>query len=299
MAGLKGTVVAAVTPFSPGGAQINFPWIPGHLRFLERNGIGGVLVSGTNGEGPSLSLAERKQLVDMVIANKGNLAVIVGTGCASLVETVELSQYAFRMGADAILVVPPFFFKNLPHRGVIEFYRALFKALPNQKKVMLYNIPSLSGVEISDEVVDALVAEFPRKFLGIKDTSRDIQKTWHYIERYPQLKVFVGSDELATAALQGGAAGCISVIGNAFPDLPVAVYQAVKQRRGKKEIERAQAKLSQVKSLVYNYPSISALKLLVHLRASLPHTYVRPPLAELTQDEANQLQDDLRALLER
>lgn len=299
MAELKGTVVAAVTPFTPGGAEIDFPWIPQHLRFLERSDIDGVLVSGTNGEGPSLALAERKQLADMAIANKGKLAVMLGTGCASLVETIELSQYALRLGADAILVVPPFYFKNLPARGVIEYYRALLRALPNQKKVMLYNIPSLSGVEISDAVVDALAAEFPRQLLGLKDTSGDIEKTWHYVERYPKLKIFVGSDELATAALRGGATGCISVIGNAFPDLVVAAYRAVKERKGKKEMERTQSRLSQAKALVMHYPATSALKLLVHLRASLPHTCVRPPLAELTGEEANQLQDDLRALLEK
>ena len=146
---LKGVIPATITPFTKGGAKVDLEWIPRHLEYLCQRGVDGILPLGTAGEGPSLSLSEKKLVIDKVMETRGHLAVMVGTGCAALPETVEISRYALEKGADAVLVVPPFYFKDIAQPGLREYYRAVFQVLPSDAKVVLYNIPSLSGVEIS------------------------------------------------------------------------------------------------------------------------------------------------------
>ncbi|MFQ5875789.1 MAG: dihydrodipicolinate synthase family protein, partial [Dehalococcoidia bacterium] len=178
---IRGVITATVTPFTRGGEKVDLEWIPQHLDYLRRNGADAVLITGTNGEGPSLSLRERRAIIDTVLAHRQGLGVMVGTGCSALPDTIEVSRYALEQGADAVLVVPPFYFKGLSDVGLIDYYVALFDALPSDGKVALYNIPKLSGVEITDHLVEALLDRYPSRFLGIKDTSGSIEQTRHFI----------------------------------------------------------------------------------------------------------------------
>ncbi len=108
VAEIGGVIVPTVTPFTEGGERVDLGWIPRHLDYLHRNGADAVLITGTNGEGPSLSLRERKAITDTVLAHRSGLGVMVGTGCSALPDTIELSRYALEQGVDAVLVVPPF-----------------------------------------------------------------------------------------------------------------------------------------------------------------------------------------------
>ena len=152
MIALPRVVPAAVTPFSEGGAQVMLDYIPQYLAYIERRGADGVLALGTNGEGLSLSLQERKEIIDAFLTHQGRLFTMFGTGCAALPETIELSRYALERGAGAVMIVPPFYFKDVDERGLISYYSELMGALPPERKVLLYNIPSVSGVEIGDEL---------------------------------------------------------------------------------------------------------------------------------------------------
>ena len=219
MSAVSGVIVASVTPFTEDGEKVDLEWIPQHLDYLERNGADGVLITGTNGEGPSLNIEERKTIVDTVLENRNGLSVMVGTGFSSLPDTIEMSRYAIEQGADAALVVPPFYFKNISGDGLIEYYTTLFDALPPDGKVALYNIPKLSGVEITDGLVDALLDKHPSMFLGIKDTSGSIEQTRHFIDKYPQLLILSGSDIIVAKALESGAKGNVSATANVFPQL--------------------------------------------------------------------------------
>jgi 4-hydroxy-tetrahydrodipicolinate synthase len=280
------TLPATVTPFAQGGERVLLDWIPQHLAWLEQRGADGLLAMGTNGEGPSLTLDERKQIVDVVMQHHGGLVTVFGTGCASLPETIEVSRYALERGADAVLIVPPYYFKGVPGAGLIAYFEAVLGALPAGRKVLLYNIPALSGVEISDELVDAMSERFPERLLGIKDTSGRLERTEEYARRYPQLTVLCGSDHLAAPAYRAGAAGSISGVANAFPDLMSAVWQAHNEGG---DVDAAQERVKQGQGLLRGLPPHSAMKHLLHLMAGLPMTYVRPPLRDLTAEEAEEL----------
>ena len=128
---------ASVTPFVSNTGSVDHAWIPRHLRWMEANGVDGVVPCGTTGEGPSLGVAERMAVIDTVLANRGRLKVIPGTGCAALPEAIALSRYAIERGADAALVLPPFYFKGMSDGGLLAFFRAVCGALPAGGKVLL------------------------------------------------------------------------------------------------------------------------------------------------------------------
>jgi 4-hydroxy-tetrahydrodipicolinate synthase len=292
MASLSGTFPAAVTPFAEGGGRIDLDWIAGHLAYLERRGADGVLSLGTNGEGPSLTLAERKQATDAVLRHKGGLAVMIGSGCAALPDTIEASNYALERGADAVLIVPPFYFKAISPEGLSAYYDAVFAALPSGRRVFLYNIPSFSGVEITTALVDHLLDRFPDKLAGVKDTSGNLETLREFVIRYESLSVFSGADGLAAEGHRLGAAGCISGAGNVFPDLMAAPRKA----HSDEERTEAQAAIDRVRGLVKDYPEPSVMKHLLRIVAGLPQTYVRPPLRDLTPAEAAELERRVKEL---
>lgn len=294
MTNLKGVLVATVTPFTPGGREIDLDWVPRHLDYLRARGADAVAPCGTNGEGPSLNVAEHKAVIDVVLAHRQSLGVIAGTGFASLTDTIEVSRYAVERGADGVLIVPPFYFKSLSLRGLFEYYATVIRALPPEARVLLYNIPKYSGVEITDALVDGLLQAFPKQLYGIKDTSGRPEQSAHYIEKFPALRIYSGGDDLVLSALRFGAAGAVTGVGNVVPHMVKAVRQAYASGG---DAERAQKRLSQVKDIFRRYPEYAALKLAVSLAAGLPRVAVRPPIEELTPEQGAALEKELRPVL--
>jgi 4-hydroxy-tetrahydrodipicolinate synthase len=205
---------------------------------------------------------------------------------------VELSTYALERGADALLIVPPFYFKDISDEGLLAYYESVLAELPAGARVFLYNIPQISGVAISHAVLDGLLQRFPDRLAGLKDTSGHLPTLQGYLQSYPSLAVFTGSDGLVAEGSRLGTVGCISGIANVFPDLMGAPAKA----RSQEEREAAQAAIDRVRDLARPYPSPSVLKHLLRIVAGLPQTYVRPPLRELTPQEASELERQTREL---
>lgn len=291
MSDLPRIVPAAVTPFSEGGERLLLDWIPQHMAYMEHRGADGVLYLGTNGEGVSLSMQERKDVIDAVMAVRGRLGVIFGTGCAALPETVDLSRYALERGADAVMIVPPFYFKDLDTAGLIAYYSAVLKALPPERKVLLYNIPATSAVEITDELVAALAERYPERLLGLKDTSGSLERTRAFVERFPQLAVYNGWDGNIGDAARAGVVGTISGIANVYANLVADCFRA---GEASGDVAGAQAELDLAREAIAGLPSHSAIKHLLHIEAGLPLTHVRPPLRDLTPDEVDVLSRTVR-----
>jgi len=121
--------VAAVTP-----CDRNYEFDPGayrqQLQWWKAQGADGVLVLGTNGEGPSFSVAERKKIAEFALKNKMGLDMIVTTGTSNFKETIELSQHAAAVGADSLLIQPPFYYKNPELPGLLEYFRLVLDKVP-------------------------------------------------------------------------------------------------------------------------------------------------------------------------
>lgn len=283
---LRGLLTAILTPFDARGnlAPEHFPAL---LDFQRQAGVDGVIVCGTNGEGTSLSTRERKQALETVLANRDNLAVVAGTGSASVTEAIELTQHAAQSGADAVLILPPFFFKNPDARGVAEYFRRVLDAA--DIPVLLYNIPQHSALVITDSVLEPLL-DHPN-LAGIKDSAGVWEDTQHYITTYPQLRIFAGSDRLAYQSFLHGAGG-ISGGANAFPEALAAVRDACK--KGEVEGAAAQTRLNALLDITTRYPFISTSKSILAHRG-LPRLGVRPPLMPLTTELEAELISELKA----
>lgn len=283
-----GVAVATITPFGPGGGDIKPDFIAAHLEMLKREGVHGIVPVGTNGEFPSLTLDEKKRVMEAAAREKGDLYMIAGVGSCSLAEVIELAAYAARAGADAALVVPPFYFKDVTAPGIVEFYRRVLDG--SEIPVFLYNIPVYSGVVISDEIIDPLAGH--PKLAGIKDTGGDPERTRVLVERYPDLRIFGGSDSLVGDTLATGAAGVISGVANVFPAL---LRQAWDARAGRGEPGSAAGTVRDVRKVFKSFPWVAATKYALKVRG-FPETFVRPPLTDLSPAQKRKLEGSLSEL---
>jgi 4-hydroxy-tetrahydrodipicolinate synthase len=289
---LTGVIAATPTPFRVDGA-IDFPWVERHLEYLREYGCDGVLIAGTTGEGPSLSLDERKQLIDCVVASSGTMGVIAGCGTPNVDETAAAVRYAIDAGADAALVIPPYYFKDVPAAGLLNYYARLLDRLGGETRICLYNIPQVSGVEISHELLDALLQRYPDRIEGLKDSSGILETTMAYLERYLGLQIWAGGDSLASAVLPRGAYGIMSATAAWAPDLVQDVRNAVEQ--GRNSVSE-QARLDQAERLTNSIDPRSAVKELASIRFGLPGAYVRPPLVDARAEERTRLAEGFASL---
>lgn len=286
MGELKGTMTAIVTPFDDSGA-LNLGPLDSYLAFQKAGGIDGLVVCGTNGEGTSLSVAERKRYLEAVVQRRESFTIIAGTGANNLPDTLELTRHAGACGADAVLVLPPFFFKNPPAQGVANFFRRVLDA--SDVPVLLYSIPQQTGVPITDEIL-ALLAGQPR-LSGLKDSAGKWERTHALVTGRRDLNVFSGSDDVLGRAALAGAVGAISGTANSFPELVSEVWRAAKSRR---DVGAAQARLDVAKSIVLQYPLIAGNKSVLAHRG-VGRMWVRPPLVDLSDAQQRELIQRLSA----
>jgi 4-hydroxy-tetrahydrodipicolinate synthase len=292
---LFGVFAPIVTPFRPEDGEIDFPWIARHLAYLRAHGCDGIIACGTNGEAPSLSVAERQAVLESALAAAGSLTVVAGTGASALPDAITLTRHAFASGAVAVLVMPPFYFKRPPDAGVAAWYaRLIDAAVPPGGRVLLYHIPQATGVPFTDSLLDALLGPYGEVITGIKDSTGDPAEGVRIRGRYPQLTYFSGNDRLVGEACQGGGAGSITAGANVFPDLVATVQRAV---RAHGDVAGAQATLSAARALLESYPLQPATKAALAEVGGLPPTAVRPPQTELTAEQLAGLQAALRSYL--
>lgn len=286
MAEPGGIISAMLTPFTSDVGPVDYEWLPKYVRFLEDSGLHGVLALGTTGEGPSMSVAERKRVLEIVLAHRGGLAVIAGTGCAALTDTIALSNHALSQGADAVLVMPPFYIKGPDERGILAYFRALADTLPPGARLMLYHIPQMTGVPVTTSIIEGLLESHPDRFYGIKDSSGDWDHARMLITRFPRLRIFTGSDSLISRALAGGAAGAITALSSAFPRLARAIYDAYHSGG---DVAAAQQRLDTLRALIDPVNTPPALKAALPWTSDLPETSVRLPLLPLPDEAVDRL----------
>ena len=210
----SGVCTALVTPFLKD--SVNYPMLEQLLRRQYDAGIRAVVICGTTGE--SATLTDEEKLTMFRYAKKSmpeDLRIIAGTGSNSTVHAIALSQAAQDAGADALLVVSPYYNKATPE-GLYLHYAAIASSV--QIPVILYNVPSRTGVDIPVEVYRWL-SQIPN-IAGVKEASSDIRKIARIRSQCPDhFTVWCGNDDLAVAAMALGAKGLISVVSNIEPEI--------------------------------------------------------------------------------
>jgi len=294
---LNGLMVAQVTPFTAGGRDLVLDWLPQHIEYMRDQGVNHILTLGTNGEGPSVGLAERKTLVQAVVAQSGMMRVVAGVGCVALPDTIRAANDALDVGADAIAILPPYFFPDADAAGLVDYFASVIDAIPSQSRVLLYNIPPNTHLDIPDEVVVALLDLYPDQFVGIKDSSADPERTARYIEATEGsgFQVLAGADQVhAELYTQAGCENGVSGMANVVP-LLVKTIQIVHREGG--DPFRAQRQLNQLREIMLRFPRVGALKQLIGIITGLPVPHTRPPNRDLTEAETTALQEAINRYL--
>lgn len=279
---LRGVYAAALTPlhpdFSLAGEQL-----PEFLHFLAARGCHGALLTGTTGEGTSFSAAERVDLLRHALPVRRELPdfrLLLGTGSPSLTDAVEMTRRAFELGADGVVVLPPFYYRKATDEGLFAWYSHLIRAaVPEGKALFGYHIPPMTGVPLSMDLLARLKEAFPTRFAGIKDSSADAGHARALGRAFgAELLILNGTDSLFSLALENGAGGCITAMANLrSPDLR-QVWDAV--TGGGADPTAAQQRLTAGRLVMERFPPNPPLyKGLLARWHPFPLWMVRPPLS--------------------
>ncbi len=220
----KGVIPALVTPFRDGVVDE-----PAFVRLVERQiaaGVHGISPVGTTGETATLTHDEHKRVVELCVSTAaGRVPVIAGCGSNSTAEAIDFLRHAKTVGADAALVVAPYY--NRPSQeGLYAHFAALNDAV--QLPVILYNVPSRTSCDLSNETV-ARLSRLPN-MVGIKDATGDLARaSMMRLECGSQFVMLSGDDPTMLGYIAHGGHGCISVTANVAPAECVAAYEAAER----------------------------------------------------------------------
>ena len=208
----SGSGVAIITPFTNDG--IDYPALARLLDFQLENGTDAIIVCGTTGEAAAMSYEERVRAIEAVVRHvDGRIPVIAGTGSNNTENAITLSRDASSAGVDALLVVTPFYNKATP-KGLIRHYTAVADAV--EKPVILYHVPSRTGVKCTAEIYAAL-AEHPN-IVGVKEAGGDLALVQKTRELCPEdFYIWSGNDDETAPIMLFGGKGVISVAANVMP----------------------------------------------------------------------------------
>ncbi len=295
---LAGIYVASITPFMANG-QIDLEAVPGLIRFFAKQGAHGALLAGTTGEGTNLSDAERIALIGAAIKIREDFPdfrILASTGTPSLTQSIALSQQAFALGCDAVLVLPPYFHRNASEEGLFEWYRQIIEqAVPESCYLLAYHIPQISGVQMPVTLWQRLSNLFPKRFAGIKDSSGDLEHSYRAIAALPGKAVLVGNDHLVGPALRRGGAGAITALAN----LRVSLLREIWDRfQAGKDNDEQQAALTKSRNVLDQNPSAQAfIKSLMPALFDFPQWELRAPLLPFSNEQAARALNEYRASL--
>ena len=288
---LSGVLVALVTPMTRDGG-VDEPAVTRLVEHVLGGGVHGLLALGSTGETASLDEVSRRTMLKAVVkAAGGRVPVICGIAQSHIRAARSEADAASELGADAVLVAPPFYYPT-DQAGVLAFYREL--SAKAELPVMLYNIPQFTKVVAAPETVATLARE--HTIQGIKDSSRDFE----YFEGVciatrdmPAFRIFTGSDTMLLASLAMGGAGTICGAGNVAPDMVVRIYDDYV--RGDLEAARAaQDRLYAVVAAVRAGVFPLAIKSALHM-IGVCDPWSAPPVRRLDDRLVGPLRENLAA----
>ena len=297
---LAGVYAAAVTPLrEQPDSSLDLESVPLLMRFLASRGCHGMVLFGTTGEGPSFSPTEREALMRSARAHRELLPgfrLIAGTGTPSLSETIDLTRLAFDLGYDAVLVLPPYYFRKATDEGLFNWFSEVIKkAVPLKGYLLGYHFPNVAGIGFSIELLARLKDAFPAQFTGIKDSSHDPVLASSLGEKFgSDFVVLTGTDSYLQLAMQNKAAGCITAPANVIsPDLR-EVWDLIQEG---KDASEAQMRVTKKRDILDKYPPFPpTLKALLHRLHGLPRWSVKPPLEEMSDNMEEQLVNEMAGI---
>jgi 4-hydroxy-tetrahydrodipicolinate synthase len=307
---IRGVLAPVVTPFKADLSPDRERFIR-HCQWLLSQNCG-LAVFGTNSEANSMSMEERTMLLDeLVAAGVDPSRMMPGTGCCSLTETVELTTHAVKHGCAGVLMLPPFYYKDVTEEGLYRYFSEVVQRVGDERlKIYLYHIPPVAVVGITTGLVERLLAAYPNAIAGMKDSSGDWNNTKTFLDAFAEtarpaptaraartFDVFVGSESFLLANMRNGGVGTISATANVNP---AAIHKLYREWNTADDVDQQQSKLNVLREVFSNgrFPSmIATLKQAIAIYGNDPEwTRLRPPLVELTTEQAKLLAAELKAI---
>lgn len=276
---MKGIVCPLLTPFN-NDLSFNGEIYLKHGHSMLNSGMHFISPFGTTGEALSMSVEERINAVDCLIDGGIDPSQIMpGAGLCNFPETVELIGHALDRQCIAVMLLPPFFYKNASDEGIYAYFSRLIEIVDNPKlKICLYHIPPMAGMGFSPELTAKLASAFPQTVVAYKDSSGSIEHTLSIRAAVAELSVFLGSEAFLKSGLENGCAGCISATCNINPRAIRHVYDIfVGDVSG--DLEAKSAEIREHRKIVDAYSPISDMKgYLAYRWRESRWRNVRPPL---------------------
>ena len=288
-----GILPALVTPFTEDGTKVDDEQLRALVNYCVKHGVHGVVPCGTTGEFVNMSIEEKKHVIDVVVDEaNGKVAVVAGTGASGTEQALEMTAYAKDAGADAALLVTPYYLKPTS-RGIYEHYFTVASKV--DLPLILYNIPQCTGLALPWQMVEDL-AQVPN-VVGVKDSSGQLSFILAVLEKVrDKINVMCGHDEVVIGALAAGASGAILASANFIPDVWVDIYNSV-QKGDMQKARELQYQVQKIARITVGAGAVAAKEALNLMGISVGP--VRLPLSvggELTYEAREELRLDLEKI---
>jgi 4-hydroxy-tetrahydrodipicolinate synthase len=286
----KGVGTALITPFKDDGG-IDYEKYEALLEFQIQNDIDALIVLGTTGESPTITIEERRKLTKLAVKKAGgNIPVVVGTGSNDTEKVVELNKIAEEDGADGLLIVTPYYNKT-NQRGLIENYKYI--AEKTELPIILYNVPSRTGVNILPETAEELSKI--ENITAIKEASGDMSQVLETIKLCSlNMKILSGNDDQSLPLMLSGGDGVISVFSNIAPKVMKKITNNIFENNYQK-----------ARDIFYKYLELMNLMFIdvnpipikfAMSKIGLSNNNFRRPLIKLSKDKEELILKEMRKL---
>ncbi len=249
-----GLSVALATPFRQTG-EIDLESMTGHASFCLEGGCDSVTLFGTTGEGASIGHAERRAVIAaMAAAGITGDRLVVGISSTAVDDVAGDLGIAHATGCRAILLPPPFYFKNLTDDGIFDWFGSVFgRAGENARNIILYHIPSVTGVALSVDLIARLRTAFPGVIIGVKDSTGDWSYTEPLLAAHRDMAVLIGDERHLAAAVRLGGEGAICGFANLHPgEMRAMAWQGTDNET-----------INDLVELIVDHPVVPAIKALM------------------------------------
>ena len=301
MLNADGIHVTNVTPFKD-SLELDLNGLKENMGLLVESGVSSIVPLGTVGEFAALTKEERKQVAECVIdAVNGKKTTVVGVSHTSFAEVVELARHAKDCGADAVLLVPPYYYKD-KDEGLVSFFRLISDRVDID--MVLYNVPGLTKVNLTSTLLGKIL-DGVDNIVAIKDATKDLTQLTDTIRTIgKRVPVIAGTEEISYFGLLAGSPGATSAMANFAPDLVVDMHKAIKRN----DVPTATSIFFE-KILPFRHLDVSAVLQGIPIQnvyvketmniLGLHGGRVRPPLTELTAEKMDELKRFVAAMVEK
>jgi 4-hydroxy-tetrahydrodipicolinate synthase len=292
---INGVLAPVVTPFRKDYSPDPDRFVR-HCRWLLKSGCAGLAVFGTNSEANSMSVSEKRRLLEALIAGGVPASSLMpGTGHSALTDSIEMTRAAVEMGCAGVLMLPPFYYKGVPDEGLYRNFAEVIERVGDERlQLYLYHIPPVSQVPITLALIERLLSKYPGIVAGVKDSSGDWSNTKAMLDAFAKdgFDVFAGSEVFLLDNMRNGGKGCITATGNINPGPIDRVFRNWRSA----EADKLQAGITATRKVVQKQPMIAALKAAIAHYGNDPQWKTcRPPLIELTVKQEQELISELKA----